>query len=226
MLTKYKNQLYDLIKDSDFLINDFKFETSENKESGINTYTLFHIGNNMKFIIEESRVSYHKFRCWFTKFEKSFPKLGPIPRQGYKDFDEVATNFNKWLHGSLLEYKTDNEEIDYWNSIQGISFKNIDFNDNSPFNQEEKKELILGLNEAKELINQELNISPKNLQEINSRIQYLVEAVDRNNKTDWKTLTIGTIIGIVTNLGIDTDTGKEILNLFSKLLEQIPELPL
>jgi len=71
----------------------------------------------------------------------------------------------------------------------------------------------------------DFNFNHDQINEIDRRIKYLELALNRLSKTDWKGIAFSTIIGLILNLTVDTQTGHAILELFKRIFEGLPRLP-
>ena len=81
------------------------------------------------------------------------------------------------------------------------------------------------LNEIKLLIASRFQATEEQLTVVHNRIDYLVTAVDRLNKIDFKGIFINTIIAIMIALNLDTAKGHELYNLFMQIIQFTPILP-
>jgi len=221
MLKKYKNLIYLSIKHTPLEIEDFFIEEEEYLFKIIYKDTPLHFS----FFQEES--NYHHFNCQNTVFQKDFP-LSSIFPDSPSEFEYISPAFDIWLEEEVDEYRKEQIEPDYWKQLNNkfdLEKHNIDFNDNSNFTNEEKKQITLGLNEARIFLKEEFNFSNTQLEIINQRLLYIEGALDRVNKTDWKSIMISTLIGLITNLGVDTNTASSVWDLFKNIFNNIPSLP-
>ena len=116
--------------------------------------------------------------------------------------------------------------IFYCHTYINNSFKinEIDFYNRKAFNIDERKQIIMSINDLKLLINNSLNTSTEEQSLVNERLDYLIEASDRLNKFDWKSLAISTLISISITLSLDTQKEQLLFELFKKVFSLIPTL--
>lgn len=195
------------------------------KIEDLGKFIITHIETGFKYSIGASKHCYDNLESIYTTFAPGNPTVA-FPRDRYANFEEIKKNFTNWVNNHLKGYIDELNEIDMWNQssqlVETKTIEKIDFNDNSPFSKEEIIQIKLGLNEAKLVIINNFNLSENQIEIIENRFRYLEEAIDRTNKTDWKGIAISTVIGLVLNLGVDTNTGKAIWELFIKVFSNIP----
>ena len=86
------------------------------------------------------------------------------------------------------------------------------------FTDTEKKQIKSGLDEYKRLIIVNYIPTPEQLELINERLKYLSDSVERLNRFDWKALAASTVVSIGITLTLNTETGKQLFNLFMQAL--------
>jgi hypothetical protein len=107
---------------------------------------------------------------------------------------------------------------------KSFNINEIDFNDKSFFSSEEKRQVRLSLNELKLLIQTNLNTNKEEQEIVTARLDYLIEATDRLNKFDWKSLAASSLISIAIALTLDTKKGFLLFELFKKVFSLVPIL--
>lgn len=223
MRNKYKNELFNLIKDTGFSPNDFNL-IPEN-QGGLPITKLKYKESPFDFIIRNAQDSYEKFQFRYVKYGPSFPLTNFAPTSSYAEFPFVYSNFGLWLNNHVMEYENDQLEPDLWSEYKDgtktLDFNNIDFDDKSDFTINERKQVTFAINELKLLI--EKNFAPSNEERIliHQRLEYLVESTTNLNKFDWKSLAFSTIIGIATTLCLDTEKGKLLFELFRQVFTTV-----
>ena len=113
---------------------------------------------------------------------------------------------------------------DKWKLLQE-ELENIDFEDikyeNTKFTYQEYQLLDKKISELKKKISK-LDLLEKQINQINAKLDHLLHLAKDMNKTDWKNLFAGSIIGLIMQLSIDRSTGQVIYgyikNLFVKFL--------
>lgn len=227
LIKKYKNQIYNTLNRKGFNPKDFIIE--DINENGYDIGQLRYKRQEMLFQFISSKDSFHYFDVRYKKFDKGLPWTDLPSGSKFIEFEIVLGIFSMWLDDELSEYINETVTKDLWliaESNKGsLKLDYIDFDDNSPFTLEEKEQLKLGLNEAKTLLLKEFNFNEHQMKVVEKRLQYLGESIERNTKTDWKGIAVSTIIGLILNLGIDTESGKLVWDLFGKVLDNLPSLP-
>ena len=102
--------------------------------------------------------------------------------------------------------------------------KTLIIEDKSSFSIEEKQQLRLSLNDVKLLIQTNFNTTQEQQELINNRIDYLIEAVARLNKFDWKSILVSSVLAIIIALSLDIERGTQLWHLFQTALQIIPSL--
>jgi hypothetical protein len=92
------------------------------------------------------------------------------------------------------------------------------------FTPEEREQLKLALSTFRLRLIEEFHPTAEQLDAINEKLDYLKAAVDRLNKFDWKGVALSTLIGISTNLSLDTERGRQLYGLFQQALSAIQHL--
>jgi hypothetical protein len=82
----------------------------------------------------------------------------------------------------------------------------------------------MAINELKLLIHKNMETSEEEQELVNNRLEYLIEAMNRLNKFDWKSVAISTIMSISIALSLDTSKGQMLFDLFKKVFSIIPML--
>ena len=231
MLTKYQNQIFQTIVAAGLNVRDFSFEKKLLNDGNVTRYYLTLKDSFLHFIIEESPKSYHNFNYWYKENRKLSRELGAFPALPNRaTFNVVKDDLNKWLKEHALPHKIDSKEPNLWEQLNDLGndfqIEHINFEDNESFSVEEKKQVILSLNEAKLRIQETVVLSEPQFKMLNDRFDYLEKAIDRiENKTDWKSLTMGSIISLLLNMYVGQDTGAVIWNIIINALSFIPSLP-
>jgi hypothetical protein len=136
--------------------------------------------------------------------------------------------FQTWLNNHLIKYIVEESEPDLWDEFRKgnktLNINSINFEDQSNFLNDEKKQVQLAIADLKLLIQKEFETSENEQRIVDSRLDYLVEATKRLNKFDWKSLAISTLISLSMALSLDTEKGRQLFELFKKVFGVIPQL--
>ena len=228
ILKKYKNRLYKILKEKD--INISNLETESKVLYGQEVFTIKYKEHSFYFKLRNSEDSFHKFGYMFMEFNIGFKIYGWEPENGYSDFNLIIDGFRYWIDLHLSEFIEEHEKENLWETINiqnaPLRIEGIDFEDESVFSNSEKEQIKFGLRKTQKLLSENFNLNEEQIKLVGSRLKYLEESIERTNKTDWQNLGISTIIGLILNLGVDTNTGKAIWDLFHEALEVLPLLPM
>ncbi len=104
------------------------------------------------------------------------------------------------------------------------SSKSFTKEDLETFTDNEKKQIQDSLSKFQQLIQEEMSPMKGQLDNIQEKLDYLNAAVDRLNRFDWKGVALSTIIGIATNLSVDTNSGKQVFDLFQQAFSSVIRL--
>jgi len=127
-----------------------------------------------------------------------------------------------------LEYlKREIESPDLWGAIaqesELINAANSE-NDNTPFNEGEKKNIVSGINEIRQYL---IEVHKISAELIEPRLKYLEESSGRLGRKDWINVLFSVIIGIILNATVTPESSREILRFVGTVLHQILQhLPL
>ena len=224
MLKKYKNRLFDSIRDSG-IGNNFEIRLQE-----IDHYTELSLTNSeLKLLIFNPADSFDLFYYRFSRFAPNYPlsDFAPGP-DSYTDFATIHGVVVTWIDTVVKRYVEEQNEIDMWQEINNgnktLNIETIDFGDKNQFSFDEKSQITLALNDLKLLIENKFDLNEKEMGIVNGRLNYLMESKERLNKFDWKSLLINTIINIAIALSFDTQKGQELFLLFKNAFAMIPQL--
>jgi len=220
ILKRYKNELFFYIKESKYGLDAFNF-VEDDKTLTINFKNI-----PFRFIIESNPKDNHSFGYSYTKFLKDFPLDESLIH--WVQFEQTLTVFHNWLQGDVQDYISEQNEIDLLDEYQKgqtiLNIQDVDFDDKTNFGNDEKIQIKLAINDLKLLIHQQFEITEPEQEAVIARLDYLIEASNRLNKFDWKSLAINTIISISITLSLDTEKGRQLFELFKKVFKIIPQI--
>lgn len=226
MLKKYKNQLLWIIQNSKLEPEQFAVEEKEIEHplDGVlmPSFTLFYVNTPFYFRVWDRPDDFHLFDCVFTTFAPNFPDTY-LPDDEYMLFVELSSAFRFWLSEHIEEFLEDQITPDLWSQIksQGALINWTPDSKLADFNEFEKREIRKSIDHVKKLIIEEFSLKTEEIEEVNSRLDYLSNALDRLNKTDWKGILASTIISISIALSLDTEKGKVLFELFKEAFNKI-----
>ena len=88
-----------------------------------------------------------------------------------------------------------------------------DADEDRRFQQPEAKEIKKQLDEIEALLLKTFVKAERDRVYVRRELKYLRDGLDRLSRRDWKGIVVSTLIGIATNLAVDTETGRQILDL-------------
>jgi len=226
MRRKYKNEIFNFLINSSLGLENFEFE-----ETTINELIATKISyRNSPFIftIRTSSESFDLFDYKFVNFSPTYYDSQFFPPEGWASFNEVFQSFKEWISSHVNEYLEEMQMPDLWsefnNGNKSLKFEEIDFEKREVFNIEEKKQIRMSINELKMLIQKHLNTSDEEQQLVENRLDYLIDTSNRQNKFEWKSIAISTIISVSIALSLDTKKGQLLFELFKRVFSSVPML--
>ena len=212
LLTTQKNQLYDIIQNVGLNPAQFEFLEirSEYYTSEMST-KIFYKGSNWYYIFEtlgENKIDVH-----YSIY--SPVKTTLIIREHHRTWPLQIGNFVKWLENLKRESLTE----DKWERLK-IEINNVKLsyeNDHNRFTVQEYEELQTQMGILKDRISG-LELIPEQVEQINDKLDHLITFAKSLNKTDWKSLFIGTIINLIIQLSLELNIGKQIWTIIREVL--------
>lgn len=237
MQTFYKNQLFQIIQEVG--LESKLFEIFEVEEGKYDATVIQFVGTDLRFTILENPKSYHLFNYKYSLNKPYFPETSYIKRflpfrllPGNKarfNFKKIESKFIYWLDVELETYFADLQEVDLWAQSQKqtlLDYKQEDDGSdrNEFFSDSEKAQIITALNKARKEAEEKLSIKEKDLDVLNEKVEYLMDAVQRLNKFDWKSILLSSTIDIVSDLTLDPTGGKMLFDIFTNAFSKFPKL--
>lgn len=226
MLQKDKNKLLGLIKGTGLDPKIFKAETVS-FEHNAEGFKIGLVGSEMEFFVKASFDSYSELKSKYSKMASEFPLTPWFPRNGYGDFEEVTEHLANWLNDHVGLWLEDKNEPDLWAEALGQSKLDdyeIPEQVEETFSEEERLQVRVSLSNVRVLIQEEFKPSEAQMKVVDQRLEYLGAALDRLNKFDWRGVLLSTIIGIATNLSLDTTSGAALKDLFKTAFSGVAHL--
>jgi hypothetical protein len=222
---QYRNELLELLVKNGNNVTEFELSQTETKN-----ITILHRKTALWFHLETIlQHDFSKFTGMFKPFSPSqsavkFPSQPNI----MTDFEGVKRYFSDWTEVHVKAAMEEHEAPDLWEIVKAnpLAITSINFSENKPFEIEERKQIQLGLDEIKFLLKQNFDLSQEQLALANQKIDYLKDATDRLNKTDWKGIAISTVFSIAYDLSLSPEKQSMLMGLFSKIWAVIQSLPI
>lgn len=252
MLKQDKNKLFEVVKFLEFSLSDIETYTAIEQDPRSIAYEIplrscfvikiknapleFWVWNNpnnyRQYEVKMSQLrDEYKLSDWMnflTLDEVLVHRISTKKAQLYLDIDDVCTAFRQWLSSVVHTVLSEEEVPDLWAQFEttksflsstAFSQEDIEF-----FNSNEKEQIRKSLNEFRRLLLENIQTTNEQKKFIGERLDYLGTAVDRLNRFDWKGLAFSVVLGVVTNLAVDTNTGKFIFNLFEQAFQSVIKL--
>lgn len=136
-------------------------------------------------------------------------------------WDGVMNSFGNWL----FQLKNDLETPDLWAELQGEAtlFEAAPnaADENTLFNQQEKKEIAEQLRKLGEQAQNTYSLSEIQVKELNIKLDYLIKASDRIGRIDWHNALAGAIIGFVLTAALPPETARTMFLMFVQVTKTI-----
>ena len=130
----------------------------------------------------------------------------------YTSLESIHSRFIYWLNEHVKTYLEEQTTPDLWAMSQEEHdiFGPSEFNlgDATNFAPHEQEALRIAIAAFRLRIIESFQPIEEQLIQVDQRLKYLTDSVDRLNKIDWKSLLLSTIIGIATSLSLDTERGR------------------
>lgn len=171
----------------------------------------------LKFIAGCIGKSFYLFIRKSTTFAPSYPMESSYEGES---IENTLGAFKKWLNQVVKEYIKENEMPDNWAELEMYSSffsgSNDPTEEPTEFTEAEKETVRQSINRFRRLVTETFKPSKEKEEFINERLDYLVKAVDRLSRFDWRGVAFSTIVSIAVNLSVDTEKGR----IFYGLLQQ------
>jgi len=136
---------------------------------------------------------------------------GPLEDRDGLSWYRVKERVEAWLR----EVRTDLEMPDRWAELRRareILFVVPDeVIDNTPFSSEEKAAIERQLREFRDLARDRWSLSGERLATLDANVEYLVDAVDRLGRFDWRNAFAGAFIGLLLSAAFPPESVREVV---------------
>jgi len=138
------------------------------------------------------------------------------------------------VRGWLADVKRDLETPDLWDELRRetelLGVASDQTSENTPFTPDEQAQIEKRLRELREYARTTYSLSEPQMQVLDAKLDYLVEATRRQGRTDWFLLFYGAIFSYVLSAALPPETARDIAVMFLRGLahllgHHIPELP-
>jgi hypothetical protein len=136
---------------------------------------------------------------------------GPLEDRDGLSWYRLKQRVEAWLR----EVRTDLEMPDRWAELRRareiLFVVPGDVVDNTPFSSEEKAAIERQLREFRELAKDRWSLSGERLATLDANVDYLVDAVDRLGRFDWRNAFAGAFIGLLLTAVFPPESVREVL---------------
>jgi hypothetical protein len=225
MLKKYSNELLTIVQKSDF--DPTLFEAKNSIIEGFSYFVIQTCNSSIRFAARSSAESFNTFYYLTSIFTPKFPlgklQYAPSPEHLYDKFKE-------WLNFVVKPHLDDLSTPDLWQTIvytHSEAKRELGTQDDfEPFSKEEKLQLKHSIDELRLLIETNFELQKKELAATNKLLDHLSDAVDKQNKLDWRGIAISVAFNIAANLALNPEQVRQLFNLFqvafSKIIYLLP----
>lgn len=210
MLKKDKNGFIDVIYREG--LQPDQFTAAESDEFSSPVFMLTCNNTPFRFCVSHPEDNYRQYSCFFTEFSPKYQFSPDWPVNRYfNDINEIYAMFASWLQNDVKAYLEEQEISDMWEQMkqESLTFKKMDSSlDMDYFNEHEIRAIQQITPLLREYIEEKYSPSEEQMNEINSKLDYLTDSAERLNKFDWKCVLFNIIFGILLNLSLDTESGR------------------
>ncbi|MDO8733647.1 MAG: hypothetical protein Q7K21_00615 [Elusimicrobiota bacterium] len=199
LLKSQKNDIFDVIQNSD--LSPAQFELSEYDENysydeTITNTKLAYKNTDFYFLFETGDRNEH-----ISTFSPGRETV--TQRENPGNWITQLLYVKEWLSNLEREITQEDKWVRLEEEIENLKISDND--NNQKFSVEEYEVLTKKLNVLKEKIS-EIELLPEQIETISRKIDFLTETAKSFNKTDWKSLFMGTFIQLVFQLSIPPET--------------------
>jgi hypothetical protein len=227
MLKRYKNVFFGMIEAAGLSLGDFTAKGGIEKHTKDPAFIIRYHPANLTFTAINPSDNPHLFYGSYTIYAptvlKRRGKEVEIVEGPPSDFSETREAFAKWL-SEHVRTSIDEELLpDLWATVSAklLPTNSSPRSRTAHFTDEERRQLKLALATFRVRLIQTFRPNKEQLHVVSQQLDYLVAAVDRLNKFDWKGVALSTLIGISTALTLDTERGRQLYGLFQQALSTL-----
>lgn len=225
MLKKQRNAIYTEILGAGLNPQYFEIVVTEENNYWLEESVVIK-NSGMWFRFSQKLEEVDTYDCYFTH-----------PQPGFKytygssgSFNIVLEDFRNWLVVHAKNYiENEIEGVDLWSPVEFFKpvtgpssvFSASNTKDNTNFTSQEKEHIRSSTQRFRQLVIQNFTPTKEQQEHIDSRLEYLVNAVDRLNRRDWQDVAISTLISIAINLTVDTEKGRILFALFQQAFHHV-----
>ena len=138
------------------------------------------------------------------------------PGNGVHEERAVAANW-RIVRGAVRAWITyllrELEEPDLWAELLATNaIANVDPGDNGPLTPDEIRQIGTNVQAAKEFV-VETGVAGAALDEVNRKLDYLVDSAERLGRFDWRTFALGMAFDIAVNVAFNPDQARRLFEI-------------
>lgn len=205
LLTSQKNELFQLIEETELSPAQFSFREFQDEIQEDVTTELDYIGTDFFFLFQTRQITEHfcTYAPGETEFQKSEYPGSWLHQMGC---------FKKWLNNLKREISLE----DKWKRLES-EIHHFDFNfdgDKEKFSAIEYEELCIKIDLIKNK-SQAIGLSQDQLLKLNEGMDFLKEKAKNLGKVEWKSLFVGIIVQYIIQLNLP----PEVVSNFMKIVK-------
>lgn len=195
LLLTQKNTFFELVENHR-AFSPYQFHYEEDKPSKNIGFT--YIGSEYFFKIFESK---HYVNSYVANFSPGGEELVFLSELSFIN-PKIYNYFSSWLNNLEREIKAPNKWERLIMDIKSFSLPNNSCYNADRFTYQEYTEVVRNISQLKEGI-KEIGLTSEQYNIIDEKLDFLIEQGQSLKKFDWRSLFIGTIINIATNIIIN-----------------------
>jgi hypothetical protein len=217
-----KNAILRAIQRSGLDPQQFIFEEFERSGSIPRHSTVKHRWSPSRFDIDDDRNRGHGY-----KYEiKSIIAGGQEHSSSAEYWWTLLSQVRRWSRS----VKTDIKTPDLWAELEGeaglLRAASEDVSENTPFTSEEQKEIATRLSAWAAHAQRTHSLSSAQMQSLQMKLDYLVDASRRFGRKDWLNLCAGTIVAYIFTASLPPDAAREMFLGMLRAVGHLYGLPL
>lgn len=139
-------------------------------------------------------------------------------------YEIIHSHRSLWDNTGIIVCKIDGNEL--WDNItSGNSTKPFELNDidnNDPFSNEDKENIIKSLNKLHETVSSKFGKTKAEEKIINDKLDYIIETLNRQGKKDWMHTSIGVFATLASSLGLSSEQAA----IFWQMVKEVFGVPI
>jgi hypothetical protein len=208
-----RNEVFEAINEGGLDPREFKLTEEEWAQ-------LVHEATGSEFGMRQRRIILYSLLLRSSRSPyQIFSKVAgdPPKSEGCDTWEEILNRVREWL----TELKSALSTPDLWEQLRYASAAGADDSDNSAFTEDEQREIAEKLDELRARAETAYSLSDAQMTELNTKLDYLLEASKRVGRKDWRILVGGTLLTMLTDAILPTKTTHTI---FLHLLDSVGHL--